>query len=257
MTRNGYLREYFKAVLHGVWSGFERTDTIVVVLIALAYIVTTFSSYFKEGEYHPPAWLIALLSLCLIAYEIGRAQYQLYVSERKRREILEKQRAPALVPQDPNTASAYKFVSPQKPQIPAIYVRLRVKNTGAETAEGCSAKLLKIELQDKDGNRVLGYKDTHNLAWANKPPGYGEIIDLHPESVDTLDIVYADQGSHELHIASVVPANYPGLMRLAGQYQFTIQLGSKNAAGRIVRVRVHWGLGLSTLGFPSNAFDFD
>ena len=154
-------------------------------------------------------------------------------------------------------ASAHKFVSPQKPQIPAIYVRLRVKNTGAETADGCSAKLLKIELRDKDGNRVLGYMDTHSLAWANKPPGNGETTNIHPGGVDTLDIVYADQGSQELHIASVVPANYPGLMRLAGQYQFTIQLGSKNAASRIVRVRVHWGLGLSTLGFPSNAFDFD
>lgn len=75
-----YLRDYLRALLRGVWSGFGITDTLVVVLIVLLFILGWFrDTHFRE---HPPAWLVALLASSLIAFEVLRSAYQLYATER-------------------------------------------------------------------------------------------------------------------------------------------------------------------------------
>lgn len=167
-----------------------------------------------------------------------------------RREELEALLVPQLVPQAPNVASTTKQVGLSR--IRARYVRVPIKNASKGTARRCSARLVRIEHQNDDGSwRELAYNDTLDMAWANKTPGTRE-IDLAAESVDLLDVVYAVEGSRELHLATVVVPSYPNLMGLPGHYRFTFNLNSENAGPRIVTLRVHWGFDIDALGFPSD-----
>ena len=75
-------------------------------------------------------------------------------------------------------------------------------------------------------------------------------LDPSPDGIDTLDVAYVMDGSRDLRIASIVPANYPGLMAMAGDYRFTVQLASLNAGSRTVRLTVHWDF--EALTFPAN-----
>jgi hypothetical protein len=70
-----YLRDYFWASLRGVWTGFERTDTIVIVLIVIIFLVSWYTATEFRGEL--PEWLIAAFAFVLVVYEVQRAEYQL------------------------------------------------------------------------------------------------------------------------------------------------------------------------------------
>jgi hypothetical protein len=243
MTNTKYLRDYLLALTRALWSGFGITDTSVVVLIVFLFLIGwSTGTHFEE---HPPAWLVTALASALIVFEVLRTAYQLYAIERERREQLEQERVPQLSPEQPNLASTFKVVSPDKPRFPATYVRLPIRNTSTGTATRCSAKLLKIEFlgameRGRAGWRTLPYNDTLDMGWANKPVHDSREVGLGPDSVDTLDVVYVLDGSRELHIASIIPTNYPNLMGLAGDYRFTLQLASTNAGSRTVRLGVHW-----------------
>ncbi len=132
------------------------------------------------------------------------------------------ERVPQLTPERPHVPLAYRTsIDPGKPPIPAAYVRVAIRNMSAGSAFRCSAKLLKVELQDQTGWRTLPYQNVLDMTWANKPLNAGREVDLASDDVDILDIAHADEGSQELYIASLVPANYPSLMRMAGTYRFT------------------------------------
>jgi len=89
------------------------------------------------------------------------------------------------------------------------------------------------------------------MAWSNKPIPLREVT-LGPHGSDTLDVVYAVNGNRELHLATLVQPYYPAMMSLAGQYRFTFQLISDNAASRTVTLKVHWTFDIHTLRFPTN-----
>jgi hypothetical protein len=246
--RGKYLPDYLCALLKGVWSGFGITDTAVVVLIVVAFLLGWFTgTTFQE---HPPGWLITLLASALVAFEVLRSAYQLYATERDQRERLELRLVPQLSPQAPNLAQSTRQAGPSL--VRAMYVRVPIKNTSEGTASRCSARLIKIEHQSADGSwRQLAYNDVLDMAWANKPAGTRE-VDLGPNGVDLLDLVYAIERSRELHLATIVIPHYPNLMGLAGHYRFTIHLTSEKAATRTITVRIHWGFDIDTLNFPGD-----
>jgi hypothetical protein len=172
MMHKKYLRDYLLALMRALWSGFGITDTSVVVLIVLIFLSSWFTgSHFQE---HPPGWLITALAFVLIVFEVQRTAYQLYVTEREKREQLDHQRKPELTAGCPNVAPTFKKVSHDKPRVPARYVRVPIRNISKGTATRCSAKLLTIEFlgamdQGRAGWRPLAYTDTLDMAWANKP----------------------------------------------------------------------------------------
>lgn len=250
-----YLSDYLKALFRGLWSGFERTDTIVIVLIVLVFGLGWFG--INGLQEHPPAWLVSTLAAVFVFYESHRSVYQLYARERAEREAQQRHRLPALVPQEPNIASAWRLFDPHKPQLPVRYVRLQVRNAGGDTVSDCSAKLTKIELADGNDFQALRYNDTLDLAWSNKPKGSERIVDLYNNNSDTFDVVYTVQDNNELKIASVVPANYPGLMTIPGLYQFTIKVSGRDTPSRTVKLRLHWGLSLERLTFPAECMDYE
>jgi hypothetical protein len=248
-----YLGDYCREFGRALWHGLGITDTSVIVVIVALFIVRQFMSI--HHELHPPAWLVTALAGVFITYKFLETAFRLYAAERERREQLEEERKPQLIPEQPNLAPTFKFVSKDKPRFPVTYVRVPIRNASAATAAHCSAKLLKIEhLSARDGSnsgwRALAYSDTLDLAWANKPADDSREIDLAPGNVDTLDVAYVFDGSRELRIASIIPANYPSLMGLAGDYRFTVQLASSNAGSRTIRLRVHWDF--KTLTFPGD-----
>jgi hypothetical protein len=165
----------------------------------------------------------------------------------------EQERLPLLAPEAPQLAPTF-FTVVNKPSVPATYIRVPIRNTSKGTATRCSAKLLKIEFIGKDGWRALPYVDALDMAWANKAPGTKE-IDLGPDGVDILEVAYTVDGSREMRIASIVPANYPGLMSLPGDYRFTFQLASSNAGSRTVKLRVQWNFDRPL--FPSDPIEID
>src|SRR6516165_248524 len=92
-VRKGYLADFVKAVLRGIWAGFGITDTAVIVIIVLLYLggQVGLSGGFEE---HPPGWLITALAVIFIGFEILRSTYQLYVSERAQREASQAKKQP-------------------------------------------------------------------------------------------------------------------------------------------------------------------
>jgi hypothetical protein len=255
MSDSKYLRPYLWALARGLWSGFERTDTLVLVAIVLIFLFSWFGiTEFKE---HPPSWLIALSAIVLIFFEVLRAAYQLYVTERGQHEQLETERKAVLRPEQPNFAETWSSANPNEASLRLRYIRVQVRNIGGQTAAQCSAKLLKIHFHDKGGWRPLEYQDTLDMAWSNKLPRSNGEINLHPDGIDTLDVAYAVDGDPEMRIASIVSANYSGLMKSQGQYQFTFQLRSANCESRMVKLRVHWGLSTASLLFPENHLEFE
>ena len=85
--RKGYVADFVKAVLRGIWDGFGITDTLVIVIIVLFYFSSQLGLHVFED--HPPAWLVTLIAGIFVAVEALRATYRLYVTERKRREAYE------------------------------------------------------------------------------------------------------------------------------------------------------------------------
>ena len=79
--------DFIKAVLRGIWDGFGITDTLVIVIIVLFYFSGELGLHVFED--HPPAWLVTLIAGIFVAFEVLRATYRLYVTERKRREAYE------------------------------------------------------------------------------------------------------------------------------------------------------------------------
>jgi hypothetical protein len=242
-----FLRDYLFVLARGIWSGFGLTDTSVIVAIVLIFIASFFAEI--SGEGHPPAWMVAGLSLFFVAFEVLRAAYQLYAKERQMRESLELAAKPQLALGAPSLAPTFKRVS-NKPSIPASYARLSIRNTGGGTVSKCSAKLVKIEYKDRQsGWRLLPYTDTLNMAWSNKSsPEASKEIDLHAQDADTLDLLYYVQGSRELHIASIVAANYPGLLALAGDYRLTLLLTSSSAGSQTAQVTLSWNFQTISFG---------
>jgi hypothetical protein len=246
------LADYCRAFCRALWAGFGRTDTSVIIIIVALFVVGQFTDI--HSERHPPGSWVTILAIIFIVYEFLKTAYRLYANERGRREQLDQQRLPQLTPEQPNLAPTFKKAGPDQPHVPVRYVRVPIRNTSEGTATRCSARLFRIEFLDRAGWRPLAYNDTLDMAWANKPTADGsQEVDLAPDSVDTLDVVYVVHGSRELHLASVVPANYPGLMGLAGDYRFTFQLASTNAGSRTVRLRVHWDF--NALVFPADAIE--
>jgi hypothetical protein len=248
VSAKGYLRDYCWALARAVWSGFGLTDTLVVVLIVLLFLASWFG--IPHVEEHPPGWLVTVLAFAFIGFEVLRSAYHLYAEERHGRERLELLSKPQLGPGELHLAPTFKHV-PNKPSIPVTYARLSIRNTSEGFANHCSAKLIQVEFEDpRSGWRTLPYKDTLDMAWSNKAPDSSRLIDLGPQGVDTLDLIYFVQGNRELRIASIIPANYPGLMSLAGEYRLTLQVTSANAGSQLVGVRLRWDF--NSVSFPAS-----
>jgi hypothetical protein len=255
-----YLADFRRALLNAFWSGVGITDTMIVVVIVLLFAASFFTGMAERlsppewlltaiHESHPPGWLIALMAAMFVIYEFWRTSYRLYAGERSQREQLEKRLVPQLVPEEPHTVMTTMQSGPRAGS-QAIYVRVRIRNASAGTAVGCSAKLLEIEfLDERTGWRRLPYKDTLDMSWANKSTIIRE-LDLAPGNLDTLDIVYAIDGDHELHLATLAWSYHTGMLSLAGEYRFTFLLTCNNAASRTVRLKVHWNFDIKTLRFP-------
>jgi TIR domain len=100
--------------------------------------------------------------------------------EPRRREELETQSIPQLTPLALNIADTLDGNGAR-----AKYVRVSIKNVSMKDARRCSARLTRIDYQNNDGTwRELAYKDTLDMAWANKLPGTQE-INLGSNSVET------------------------------------------------------------------------
>lgn len=246
-----YLRDYVKEVCRAIWSGLGITDTTVIVVI-LIFVLVNYA--FGTNYEHPSGPLIAVLAISFIVFKVLQGSYQLYARERFRREQLEHRLVPQIRAELPQLADTFVALAQDRPQLPATYVRLPIKNTSAGTARECSAKLMKIEFLDCEGWRQLPYNDTLDMAWANKASGTRQ-IDLAPGSTDLLDVVYAVEGAQEMRLATIVRPSYPGLMSQAGQYQFTIEVTTADMAPQIVRLRVHWGFDRQTLSFPADPIE--
>ena len=189
---------------------------------------------------------IVLPLLAAIAIVVGLHVY--LKRELTRQLTLKAEDIPQLTPENPHLAPTFTETGAV-----AKYIRVQIRNTSSRIAVHCSAKLIKIEFQENGEWRRLAYNDGLDMAWSNRTPGAKE-PDLSPAGVDTLDLAFVVAGSREIHIASIIQANYPGLMELAGEYRFTFELTSFGAGSRTVELRVGWDL--KAIVFPSDPLEF-
>jgi hypothetical protein len=237
------IPKYLIVIVKAIWNAFEKTETIVAIVLA-AVAVWSWISHGSTSEFHPPGVIVAALVAIFAIYQILKGMFFAYENERKQRERLQIKLTPLLKPGIPNVAAT--GMGDQR--IPARYFRIPILNGSAGVAKHCSARLTKIEITDRNGFRQLNFNDTLEMAWSNKPAENAKTIDIHPSVAETLDIVFAYQRSRVLHLATIIrPFAYENLMDLAGEYQFTVQVTCEGRAPLNMLVRCHWGLDFETL----------
>jgi len=193
--------------------------------------------------------LAAILAVAVVLWSM-RTTYKLYAEQREAREGLELRLVPRLKPGPPQIKYTHRRVGDS--EVRANYVQLPLHNIGGRTVMRCVAHLSRIELRFAKGFRELAYNDNLALAWASNPSPALH-ADIHPDATEVLDVVYAIEGSAELHLATRVElTTYADLMAAAGQYRFTFQVSSEGSRPRTMQLRVYWGLAIDTLALPAD-----
>jgi hypothetical protein len=237
MNRWRFWKDYSRALLSAFWRGFEKTDTLIIVLIVLAFIWSTAGGREFGDSWHPPGWLVATIALVFVLYHAFSAGLGLYTEERTQRENLEARLRPQIVAQG-LVLDATRTADGRN----ATYVRARISNITEGEARRTSARLSKIEFQEPGGEfRELGYRDSLDMPWSNKTAETSREISIHPGATEYLDVVWGTEGTNELLLATIQrPFAYRGLMQKSGNYRITFQVTTLRGGPTNVQATIHW-----------------
>ncbi|MGO8780250.1 MAG: hypothetical protein ACLQKK_15260 [Rhodomicrobium sp.] len=249
MNQYRYLGDFCRALLSALWRGFERTDTVIVVLIVIAFI-WSYAGHAIHDPWHPPGWLVTVIAALFIIYHAFLATLRLYSEERSRREILETRLTPQIIARTPILDATVTADGRR-----ANYVRVPIENTSEGEARRTSARLSKIEYQEADDEfSDLGYRDNLDMPWSNKTAETSREISIHRGSTEYLDVVFGVEGTNEMLLATILkPYAYRGLMQRSGNYGITFQVTTLRGGALNVQMRIHWDGSFDRMSFPADS----
>jgi hypothetical protein len=247
-----YRGHFFRALASALWRGFERLDTLLAVIIVLAFTWNVSAPYIsryaakyltiEHDPYHPPAWVVASLAALFVVFELYRATLRLYAEERAKREELEQRAIPLLRPDPPLIVE----VPTRGRQFKSL--RLPVLNAGLTVAHRCSGRIVKIEFV---GNRpgtestLVIMEHAHlTLSWVHRDQ---QEIDISPQTTEMMEVLCVLENTNELKIST--RQNLPfssNQLSYLGFYKIVIELISDSSTPLTLSLRFEWDFGYRT-----------
>lgn len=230
-----YISEYFQALLRGVWSGFGLTDTLIVVLIVVAFLAGWFTdTNFRE---HPPAWLIACLAFLLIIFEAFRSAYQIYAVERERALRLERQlaRSDLTIQFDPDNIDECTLDEGKG----WIQFRMKITNTCGKTIHNCLGELARV----KSSLLSRPYVEKVPLTWARMVDITA--LEIHNGATRLLNVIQIYDGRAgvppKAQFISPADANNPiHPFEQLGSYDCTVTVSGEETNSKYVSFTFNW-----------------